>query len=147
MQLSKKSRYGFRALIDLSISDKKYMSLSSIAERNEIPLQFLEQVFGTLRRGGLVVGLKGSQGGYKLSRAPKKITAAEILEVLDGPYLIDREEVSLDSSCRGIAESVQSLLIDKLNQQLDYVLKNLTLADMAERCLANEKDNQHMYYI
>ena len=70
MQLSKKSRYGLRALIDLaSAPQNQYVSLSNIAERGEIPAQFLEQVFASFRRAGLVKALKGPPG--RLSACPE----------------------------------------------------------------------------
>lgn len=148
MQLSKKSRYGLRALIDLSVRPKtEYISLSSIAERNEIPLQFLEQVFASLRRAGIVRSLKGPQGGYKLNRDPEKVTAAEILRTLDGSYQIEREEAPESSEYREIAKAIQEELIDRINSQLDGVLESLTLAELSDAYLRGENEAHQMYYI
>lgn len=62
MRLSKKSRYGIRALIDLSVSSKtEHVALGDIAERNNISPQYLEQMFASLRRAGIVKSLKGPQ--------------------------------------------------------------------------------------
>jgi len=65
MKLSMKSRYGLRALIDLTINSKtEQVALNSIAERNKISPQYLEQVFASLRKAGIVKSIKGSQGGF-----------------------------------------------------------------------------------
>ena len=73
MKLSMKSRYGLRALIDLAINSKtEQVALNSIAERNKISPQYLEQVFASLRKAGIVKSIKGSQGGYFLSRPPHR---------------------------------------------------------------------------
>ena len=71
MKLSKKSRYGLRALIDLAVNSRtELVSLGSIAQRNDISAQYLEHVFSALRKGHIVKSMKGSQGGYFLERPP-----------------------------------------------------------------------------
>lgn len=148
MKLSKKCRYGLRALIDLSVHcGSEHIVLGSIAERNGISPQYLEQVFASLRRAGIVKGIKGSQGGYRLNYRPEDITVSAILEALDGSYQIEREEVPEDIHGRGIAVSIQELVIDKVNRQLDDVLKNVTLADLKKSYLEHEEYGQDMYYI
>lgn len=148
MKLSKKSRYGLRALIDLAVNSKyEHVSLCSIAERNSISPQYLEQVFASLRRAGIVKGIKGSQGGYLLAREARSITVAEILEVLEGGYRLDDEDVPLDHEYRGIAEAVQTLVIDRVNEELDRLLKNVTLADLEKTYADSRAFGQDMYYI
>ena len=79
MKLSKKSRYGLRALIDLAVNSRtELVSLGSIAQRNDISAQYLEHVFSALRKAHIVKSMKGSQGGYFLERDPKEITVAQI---------------------------------------------------------------------
>lgn len=148
MKLSKKSRYGLRALVDLSVnSGDGHVALCSIAQRNKISPQYLEQVFASLRRAGIVKGIKGSQGGYLLNREPKDITVASILVALEGTYQIDPEEVPEDSICRGISVSIQKLVIDRVNEQMDELLQNLTLADLQKDYLEYNSYDQDMYYI
>lgn len=148
MKISKKCRYGLRALIDLSAnSGNEYMVLGNIAERNGISPQYLEQVFASLRRAGIVKGIKGSQGGYRLNIDPKELTVSEILEVLDGSYQIEEEELPEDNHGRGIAVSIQNLVIDKINIQLEQLLKNITLDDLRKNYLDHKEYNENMYYI
>ena len=74
MKLSMKSRYGLRALIDLSVNSKnEQVALGGIAERNNISPQYLEQVFASLRKAGIVKSIKGSQGGYFLNKPAEQI--------------------------------------------------------------------------
>lgn len=148
MKISKKCRYGLRALIDLSANaENEYMVLGNIAERNGISPQYLEQVFANLRRAGIVKGIKGSQGGYRLDVDPKELTVSEILEALDGSYQIEDEEIPEDSHGRGIAVSIQELVIDQINVQMEQVLKNVTLDDLKKNYLDSREYNQDMYYI
>ena len=148
MKLSMKSRYGLRALIDLTINSKtEQVALNSIAERNKISPQYLEQVFASLRRAGIVKGIKGSQGGYQLKLAPEKITVSDILEAVDGSYLIEAEEVPDDSHGRATAVTIQKLIIDQVNGQLDDILKSITLADLKKIYMDNKEYDENMYYI
>ena len=148
MKISKKCRYGLRALIDLAVnSGSEHIVLGTIAERNGISPQYLEQVFANLRRAGIVKGIKGSQGGYRLDVDPKELTVSEILEALDGSYQIEDEEIPEDSHGRGIAVSIQELVIDQINVQMEQVLKNVTLDDLKKNYLDNREYNQDMYYI
>lgn len=148
MKLSKKSRYALRALIDLSVnSGNEHIVLGGIAERNQISPQYLEQVFASLRRAGIVKGIKGSQGGYQLKLAPEKITVASILEAVDGSYLIEDEEVPEDSHGRATAVTIQEFVINQVNNRLDHILQSITLADLRKKYLDNKDYDQDMYYI
>lgn len=148
MKLSKKSRYGLAALIDLSINSKNgHVALSSIAERNDISPQYLEQVFAALRRAGIVKSIKGAQGGYLLGEIPENITVASVLEALDGTYKIEDEHISEDNGNPGISLVIQKQVIDKINFQLDEILENLTLADLENNYQDYHLYNQNMYYI
>lgn len=148
MKLSKKSRYGLTALIDLSMNSKHgHVALSSIAERNGISPQYLEQVFAALRRARIVKSIKGAQGGYLLGDESGNITVASILEALDGTYRIEDEEAGENSRNPGISIIIQNQVIDKINTQLDEILENLTLADLENHYQDYNEYNQNMYYI
>lgn len=148
MKFSKKSRYGLIALIDLTVNSKyEQVALNSIADRNNISPQYLEQVFASLRRAGIVKSVKGSQGGYLLGRNADKISVAKILEALEGDYHIEREVSSENDDYPEISETVQELIVDKVNEAMDNILRNLTLADLEQNYLDDKKYGQHMYYI
>ena len=128
MKLSKKSRYGIAALIDLAIYQKEgRVALNNIAERNKISLQYLEQVFAALRRNKIVKSIKGAQGGYLLAKDVKDITVAEIIDALDGTYKIENEEGESVAS-----RIIQDKIVDRVNDNLDEILTNITLRDLLE---------------
>ena len=132
MILSKKSRYGLRALIDLSVSSKtEHMALNSIAQRNGISTQYLEQVFAALRRADIVKSIKGPQGGYLLKRPADEITVGDMLRCLEGKLdLVDclSEESSCDRACACASRQVWKKLSNGLNQLAD----SITLLDMIQ---------------
>jgi Rrf2 family protein len=85
MKLSKKSEYGLRAMLDLAAhADEGAVRLKDLADRNHIPLKFLEQIFLTLRNAGVVRSQVGAHGGYMLSRPAEEITLGEVIRTLDG---------------------------------------------------------------
>ncbi|MDD2980975.1 MAG: Rrf2 family transcriptional regulator [Hespellia sp.] len=148
MKLSKKSRYGLRALVDLAVHSKsEHVALYSIAERNHISQQYLEQVFASLRRAGIVKSIKGSQGGYLLSKPSKTITAADILTALEGEYEFEPEVSAFEDDSALAMKAVQSLIIEPVNQKLNDYLTNLTLADLEKEYEENGRSAQDMYYI
>lgn len=143
MKLSKKSRYGIAALIDLAIYQKEgRVALNNIAERNKISLQYLEQVFAALRRNKIVKSIKGAQGGYLLAKDVKGITVAEIIDALDGTYKIENEEGESVAS-----RIIQDKIVDRVNDNLDEILTNITLRDLLEAHGEYIEYNQNMYYI
>ena len=85
MKLSTKGKYGLYAMIFLTRRHGEGpQSLKAFGELN-LPEAYLEQLLGALRRAGLVNTVRGTQGGYLLSREPEKITVKEILEAMEGP--------------------------------------------------------------
>ena len=147
MNLSKKSRYGITALIDLALNSKEgHVSLISIAERNGISPQYLEHIFAALRRAGIIRSIKGAQGGYLLGNSSSNISVADIIEALDGTYRIEKEDTT-DGNNVGISLAIQDSIIDKINDRLDEILQNTSLADLENHYKDYIEYNQNMYYI
>lgn len=149
MNLSKKSRYGITALIDLAVyARNQCVQLSGIAERNKISVKYLEQIFSGLRRAGLVKSIKGPQGGYLLAKSPESITVADVIYALDGSYLLeDERSVVSGADEKGISTAIQKLLIEQMNDQTDKLLKQLTLKTLVDSSLEYSQSGQEMYYI
>ena len=79
MKLSTKGRYGLRALIDLALySENETVSIQSIARRQNISDSYLEQLMRKLRSAGLIVSVRGAQGGYKLARPANEISVGDV---------------------------------------------------------------------
>jgi Rrf2 family transcriptional regulator, cysteine metabolism repressor len=79
-------------MAELSRSGERPLPIKEIAERRGIPEQFLEQLFSTLRRGGLLTSHRGKRGGYTLSRPGDEITVLEVVQTLDGKIGQEAEE-------------------------------------------------------
>jgi Rrf2 family cysteine metabolism transcriptional repressor len=84
ISVTSKSRYAVVAMAELARSGSDPVPIAQIAERREMPVQFLEQLFSTLRRDGLLHSQRGVKGGYTLARPPEEITVLEVVQALDG---------------------------------------------------------------
>lgn len=85
MKLSTKGQYALEALLDLQLhAANGQESLGNIARRRGISEHYLEQIFSTLRKAGIVDSFRGAQGGYRLQREPQSITVGEVLRALEG---------------------------------------------------------------
>jgi Rrf2 family protein len=86
LSITSKSPYAVRALVELHhFGDAGPVPIAELAKRGEIPVQFLEQLFATLRRSGLLRSQRGVKGGYVFARPSTGITVLEVVELLDGP--------------------------------------------------------------
>jgi Rrf2 family protein len=134
VNISMKSRYAVRALTELARREEttpgKPVRLGDIADSRDMPLQFLEQVFAALRRGGVVRSRRGAAGGYSLARSPADITVLEVVAALDG--------VPSPAECtQGLCERVDgcgaaSVWIEA-QQALAKVLAGTTIAGLLAR--------------
>ncbi len=87
MQFSTFTRYGLRALIrlaEISIQTNKPVSVREIAEKEQISVKYLENIFAILKKNNYIASQKGKFGGYKLTKSPDKITVLEIVRSLEG---------------------------------------------------------------
>ncbi|WP_164216298.1 Rrf2 family transcriptional regulator [Virgibacillus sp. YIM 98842] len=115
MKISTKGRYGLTIMIHLA---KKYgegpVSLKLIAKENDLSEHYLEQLATPLRNAGLIKSTRGAYGGYKLSREPKKITAGDVIRVLEGPITpvegIEDEEPAKQALWMRIRDAVKDVL-------------------------------------
>jgi Rrf2 family cysteine metabolism transcriptional repressor len=86
LSITTKSPYALRALVELHrLGDQGPVPIAELARRGEIPVQFLEQLFATLRRAGLLRSQRGVKGGYSFERLAAEISVLEVVELLDGP--------------------------------------------------------------
>ena len=108
LSITTKSPYALRALTELArIGAETPVPIGEIARRREIPVQFLEGLFATLRRAGILSSQRGVKGGYSFGRDPSTITVLEVVELLDGPVGRDADGVFAEaaSAARSVFES------------------------------------------
>lgn len=134
MKLSTKGRYGLRALIDLALySEKETVSIQSISERQNISYSYLEQLVGKLRKAGLVVSVRGAQGGYMLAKPAAKISVGDVLRALEG----NLEAVSCpgnqeEQSCDGADLCVTRFVWQRINDSIKDAVDTLMLEQLVE---------------
>jgi Rrf2 family transcriptional regulator, iron-sulfur cluster assembly transcription factor len=128
MKLTTRGHYSVRAMLDLSLQPKhKPTSVKAIAQRQELPAPYLEKLLIELRRAGLVESIRGSQGGYRLSRSPAQISLGQILEAVGEAI----EPLPKHSPEADQAEDwVTYTLWHRLHQKLKEALYGITLEDL-----------------
>ena len=143
MKVSTRGRYGLRALVDMTIhSNNAPVSLVQVANRQKISLNYLEQVFGTLRKAGIVVSVKGAGGGYKLARDAESITVKEVLE---GTFsIIDRIPGEEQDA---VQEAIEKLVWSRIDETVNTFLEQKTLKMLADEYREKLEQNAGMYYI
>ncbi len=143
MKLSTKGRYGVKAMVDLAVHyGEEPVSIKSISEREGISEYYLEQLFGPLRKAGLIKSVRGAQGGYILNKSPEHIAVADIIQVLEGP--IEISECIDGTSCSNEDCCATKLLWEKIKKSIDSVLETTTLFDIVEDYnRINKKDNDY----
>ena len=136
MKMSTKGRYAVMAMIDIAThSDGEPVSLAEIAERQDISQEYLEQLFGKLRRHELVESTRGPGGGYTLARSPTEITVADIILSVDEP--IDATQCGGKENCLG--EGARCMTHDlwaSLNVRMVEFLDSVSLQKLVEDQLA-----------
>jgi Rrf2 family iron-sulfur cluster assembly transcriptional regulator len=140
MRLSTKGRYAVMAMADLAghspdgNSQGKPVALADIAERQDISLSYLEQLFAKLRRGGLVTSVRGPGGGYRLSRPSAELRIADIIVAVDEPIAATRCKTGSAKGCTKTgARCVTHDLWEELGQQIHVFLSSVSLADVVEK--------------
>jgi Rrf2 family iron-sulfur cluster assembly transcriptional regulator len=136
VKLSTKGRYAVMAMADLASreSEAKPVSLADIAERQEISLSYLEQLFAKLRKGSLVVSVRGPGGGYRLSRPAAELRVADIIIAVDEPISTTRCKPGSPKGCTGtLSRCLTHDLWEELGRQIQVFLSSVSLADVVER--------------
>lgn len=140
MKISTKGRYGLTIMIELA---KKHgegpISLKSIAQTNDLSEHYLEQLVAPLRNAGLVKSIRGAYGGYILGDLPSKISAGDIIRVLEGPISI----------VEGIEdeEPAKRELWTRIRDAVKEVLDNTTIEDLANHSDNFGESDGYMFYI
>ncbi len=135
MRLTSKGRYAVMALADLAASGgaERAVPLAEISERQAISLSYLEQLFARMRRAGLVAGVRGPGGGYKLARAASEVRIADVICAVNEPIKATRCKDGATKSCQGKAgKCIAHDLWDELSRHIYSFLAGVTLEDVVE---------------
>ena len=137
IRISTRGRYALRAMVDLAQhGDNSPVSRQGISERQEISADYVAQIFRDLQSAGLVEGVKGPGGGYRLTRDAARISAGDVVQAVEGPVAVvhcalpdpDEEPV-----CHRVDRCVTHLLWSCLSAVMVDVLGSVTLEDLADQ--------------
>ena len=151
MYFSAKGEYGIMAVMDLALATgADPVQAKAIAERQGIPLRFLEQILGALRHAGLVESSRGAHGGYRLSRPAEEIRIGDVIQAVEGPLVMKTHAIPRHANGNGHRSSHGSVVQGVWKEVKDRVLETLnrtTLADLSRRAQDLEEQRVLMYHI
>jgi len=132
MRLSTKGRYAVTAMLDLAIHyDEGPVTLADISGKQAISLSYLEQLFVRLKKYGLVEGLRGPGGGYRLARSPEDISIAQVINAIGEG--IDVTQCGGNEDCQDGERCLTHTLWDKLGKEIQGFMNSITLAGFLKR--------------
>lgn len=148
MRISSKTRYGLAAMISMAQNARQdeQITIISIAEKLGISKIYLEQVFSLLKREGLVISIKGAQGGYRLSTPPDTITAGQIIRAIE-VSLFEKTERSVSDEAISIDKAMETLIWDPLDEVILQKLSTVTLRDLTDEVQKQQNGGNFMFYI
>lgn len=144
LKLSTRSTYGLRAMMELAgCFGQGPMSLQAVAQRQNIPRPYLEQLVPSLREAGLLNSTRGARGGYALSISPQEITVGNIVEALEGSIApVD----CVEQPCQNAKDCALHGLYSRMHQGTLALLRSITLQDLvqdhAKTCTICEKTEE-----
>ena len=143
MRLSTKGRYAVMAMVDLATeSHGTPVVLADVADRQEVSLSYLEQLFGKLRRGGLVKSVRGPGGGYLLSRTCDEVRIADIILAVDEPIKVTRCKHGSPEGCKSNkSRCLTHDLWEGLGDQIYVYLSSISLADIVHKRVLSRGKN------
>ncbi len=150
MKISTKGQYGLEAMLDLAVNASEGpVSLKSISLRQNLPENYLEQIFLKLRRSKLVESVRGAQGGYRLARPAEEINVLEVLNALEGPLTpVTCAAANNGKACERYATCVSRTLWEKITKILESTTAPITLGKLVEQYRKSGWDDGSIeYYI
>ncbi len=137
MRLTTKGRYAVTAMLDLAYhSQNKPVTLTDIATRQTISLSYLEQLFARLRKAGIVKGVRGPGGGYRLSRPADEISIADIIVAVDEQ--VDSTKCGGKGDCQNNLPCLTHELWIGLSDHIQQYLQGIALSSLLEKESVNE---------
>ena len=143
MKLSSRTRYGMRAVLELSMEyGKKPMQIKTIADREDISNKYLEQLIAMLKAAGLVRSIRGPRGGYVLARPPQEITLKEVFLTLEGP-MVPADCLQHPDFCPRCTDCATREIWHELQDSITRVLESYTLADLVDKSVRSKKASSY----
>ncbi len=145
--ISAKGEYAIMAMLALSLhSGERPLQVKSIAQKKAIPLRFLEQVMSVLKKKGLVESVRGPHGGYRLSRAPDQICFGEVLQAVEGPFIVEDLPVTRSGGAKVENQVIQEVW-SEISTSLNTHLNAISFEDLCNRKREKEEKEVLMFHI
>ncbi len=133
MKISTKGRYALRVMVDIAERrSDEYIKLADIAERQDISEKYLEGILSSMTKAGLLHGLRGKGGGYRLALAPDRITAGRVIREAEGSLAPVTCLASSPNQCPRAADCKTLPLWQGLEKAVNAYLDSITIADLAD---------------
>lgn len=152
MKISTKARYGVRAMFELAKNYGSYpISVKKIAQHQEMPLSYLEQILNQLHQAKLVRSVRGPGGGFLLAKRPENIAIINITQALKESispvFCVD--ETNGKAQCKRLDDCVAHLLWKNLDEKIREVLENVTLKDLCvwAKKFSHHADHEYIFHI
>lgn len=141
MRLNTRGRYGMQLMTQLAchVTDPKPVGLKQVAAATGLPWRYLEQIAGPLRKASLIKGRPGRAGGYKLGRAPERITLRDVIETASGPIRL-MDCVDSPEACEHSPTCTSRTVWVSMTNDMRGVLEKYTLGDLAKRPCAGLRE-------
>lgn len=135
MRMSRKCDYALRALILMaSRNDGSYQNVAALAEEEDIPARYLEQVFLALKNAGVLSSKSGPNGGYRLRKHPRDVSFVEIVRIIDGPVAPARcVSHTAHEPCPREGRCVLQPVLSDVRDAIAEILEEMTLEKVAKR--------------
>lgn len=139
MKISARGRYSMQALFDLAhFSHGQPVPLHLIAQRQDLSLPFLEQIFNKLKKAGIVASVRGPKGGYVITRPCNEVTVGDVLRLTDSSfYAVAKEDPKGAKSALKADAKINNLLWKQLSNTITNFMDTITLADL---CVESESN-------
>lgn len=133
MKLSTRSRYGVRLILDMALhSDNGPVRLGDIAERQAIPIKYLEQIIIPLKKSRYVASVRGPKGGHMLAKPPEDITVGEIVNLLEGGLRLTRCTKNPEV-CKRAEHCVTRFVWKETTEAINERLNAITFSDLIKK--------------
>jgi Rrf2 family protein len=130
MKLSTKGRYGLRAAVDLALFSKNDpISISTIASREGLSESYLEQLFAKLKKAGLIMSIRGTNGGYQLAKPAADISVGDVLRALEGDMVVVDCPDS-ENQCAKFDSCVTKYVWKRINKSINDTMDSMTLEEI-----------------
>jgi Rrf2 family protein len=129
VQISARGEYAVRATLELAAAYPSTLSAQALADAQELPRKFLEAILADLRRGGVVLSVRGAEGGYSLTRPPQQTHIGDVLRAVEGPLAGVRGHRPEQTSYSGTAEHLPTLWV-AVRAAIRNVVDEVSLSDM-----------------